>query len=519
MRVLLKKGLSVLLILSMLLSFIVLQASAARSDAPTVFLYGYGAMLVSDKTDISSETIFPVQMPEDFASQVVEKVKQPIAKGVLLNQWDDFHRVVIDSVCELYEPFALNENGDLRDNSGNPYAVYTYPLNDRRSDGGYDLFTYNFSYDWRLDPFAVAESLHTYIQEVCKATGYDKVNLVGRCLGCNIIMTYLQMYGSDYVDQVCYYAPGFSGFECMEAFFSGDINFDVDAIPDYFDHAGRAQLAPGDNPPYDLLITALQFLNAAKMLNVAEPIFDKYLVPEFKKYILPEIMRRTFGTLPGMWSFIGEDAYEEAKDVIFGDAKEAYAGLIEKTDRYHNEILLRAKDIVSASVDAGVETYIVVKYGSRMVPIVQNATAQSDSTVCTSNSSLGAYTAPLYGTFADSFVEGVQVGNGGKYLAPDRQIDASTCLLPDHTWFIKNLYHHENPDQVDDMIAALFNHDGYTSVFDLEQYPQYLIYDRDTDSVSLLSAESPVSKAPKYSFFKKLFDFWKLLFSFLKKNG
>ena len=69
------------------------------------------------------------------------------------------------------------------------------------------------------------------------------------------------------------------------------------------------------------------------------------------------------------------------------------------------------------------------------------------------------------------------------------------------------------------MIADLFNDDGYTSVFDLEQYPQYQIYDSETGSLSPLSAESPVSKAAKYSFFKKLVEFLKQLFSLLKNKG
>ena len=514
-----RKALSVILVIAVLFSFAALTVSAENFTAvPTVYLYGYGSVLYEDKTDSSSKVIFPVAVPDNFASEVVDKVKGPISKGVLLNDWDEFHQVVVDTVCDIYSGFALDENGEVTDQSGNIYANYSYPLDDRKNASGYELNTYNYSYDWRIDPFEVADGLHEYIEEVCKATGYDKVNLIGRCLGGNIILAYLKVYGYSQVDQICFYAPGFQGFECIGALFSGDIVFDVDALPDYFDQAGRAQLSSGDNPTYDLLVTALEFLNAAKTLNVAKPVFNHYLIPEFRQYILPEIMRRTFGTLPSFWSFIGDEYYDQAMQVIFGGYEETYAGIIEKANRYHNEVMAHTGDLINDSVANGVETYIVAKYGSRMVPIVKNADVQSDSTVTTANSSHGAATAPLYGSFSDDFVKGIQTANGGKYLSADHQIDASSCLLPDHTWLIKNLFHHENPDQVEKMIAAFFDYDGYMSVFDQEVYPQYLNYDRDTDSISPLSSDASASKAPKYSFFKSLIALIKLIITVLKNS-
>ena len=514
-----RKTIAMVLVLTLLASFAALTVTAANyTSAPTVYLYGYGSVLNEDKTDPGSRVIFPAAMPDNFASEVVNKVKGPLAKGVVLNDWDAFHRVVVDTVCDMYSGFALDENGEVTDKSGNIYENYTYPLNDRKTESGYELNTYNYSYDWRMDPFEVAAGLKEYVEYVCEATGYDKVNLIGRCLGCNIILAYVQTYGCERVDQICFYAPGFQGFECIGALFSGDIVFDPDALPDYFDKAGRAQLSSDDNPTYDLLVTALEFLNAAKTLHVAKPIFDHYLVPEFQKYILPEIMRRTFGTFPSFWSFIGDEYYDQSMQVIFGGYEDVFAGVIEKANRYHNEIMAHTGDIISACVAEGVETYIVSKYGSRMVPIINNPTVQSDSTVTTANSSHGATTAPLYGTFSADFVKGIQTANAGKYLSADHQIDASSCLLPDHTWFVKNLYHHENPEQAEKMIAALFDYEGYTSVFDLDEYPQYLIYDRDTDSISALTSDAPASKAPKYFFFKTLVELFKVIVRVLKSS-
>ncbi len=513
-----QKVLALVLVFAVLISFASITASAfSYTDVPTVYLYGYGSILNADKTDTSSKQIYPVTIPNSFASDVLDKVKGPLSKGIFLHNWEDFHRVVIDTVCGLYEDAALDQNGELHNNSGNRYANYTYPLNDRKGENGYELNTYNYSFDWRLDPFEVAAGLKEFIEQVCKATGYDRVNLMGRCLGCNIILAYVQAYGFDRVDQICFYAPGFQGFECIGALFSGEINLDPDAIPDFLDHSARAQYGGEDNPTYDLLVTALEFLNAAKTLDVAKPVFDNYLIPEFRKYILPEILRRTFGTFPSFWSFVGDEYYAKAKQTVFGGYEETYGGIIEKADRYHNDVMENAKEIIQTGLEQGVETYIVCKYGSRMGPVLKNADVQGDSTVTTANSSFGATTAPLYGTLSDSFISGIQSENGAKYLSPDHQIDATSCLLPDHTWFIKNLYHHELPESVHEMIAALFDYDGYTSVCDLEEYPQFLIYDRNQKTISPLGGDSSTVKAPNYSFFKKLIELFKLIFSLLKK--
>ena len=121
-----RKILAVLLSVAVLLSFVALTASAASfTKVPTIYLYGYGSILNADKTDITSKQIYPVTIPNSFASDVVDQVKGPLSKGIFLHNWEDFHRVVIDTVCSLYEDAALDENGELHNNSGNRYANYT----------------------------------------------------------------------------------------------------------------------------------------------------------------------------------------------------------------------------------------------------------------------------------------------------------------------------------------------------------------------------------------------------------
>lgn len=519
MNRLFRKSCALVLVLAVLVSSFALSASAIRTTGvPTVYLGGYGGQILADKYDANSEQLFSATIPDDFASTVIDRIKLPLLKGAALNQWDDFHREVIDLTVGIYGSFALDNNGEASDGSGHPAYLHTYPLPENKADS-YDLYSYYFEYDWRLDPFENADLLSEYIDAVCEATGHAQVNLAGRCLGVNIILAYVQKYGFKKVDQILCSAAGFNGFETIGALFTGEMDFDRDAIPDYLDNAGRAQMVgPDGNPTFDLIITLLEILSAAKSLNITEAVFDHYLIPEFRQYILPEFMRKTYATLPGFWSFIGEEYYDEAMELIFGGYEEEYAGIIEKADHYHYDVMLHVEDILQDAIAHGTEVYILAKYGARMVPIIKDANTQSDSTVFTSNSSLGATTAPLYGAFSDDFVRGVQTANGGKYLSPDHQIDASTCLLPDHTWFVKNLYHHEVPDSMEWMMAEILDYDGYTTIYDLEAYPQYLVFSHETSLITPMPADEPASQAPKYSIFKKMIELFKLIFTVLKNR-
>lgn len=63
-------------------------------------------------------------------------------------------------------------------------------------------------------------------------------------------------------------------------------------------------------------------------------------------------------------------------------------------------------------------------------------------------------------------------------ISPDRQIDASTCLFPYNTWFIKGLFHSDQPED--------YHFKNLTSIAygDLDitsdpEFPQYLIVDSE----------------------------------------
>ena len=61
--------------------------------------------------------------------------------------------------------------------------------------------------------------------------------------------------------------------------------------------------------------------------------------------------------------------------------------------------------------------------------------------VSVKRSSFGATTGTIYHDLPDEYLAERTAAGFGDYLSPDGQIDASTCLFPESTWFIKGSSH------------------------------------------------------------------------------
>ena len=58
-------------------------------------------------------------------------------------------------------------------------------------------------------------------------------------------------------------------------------------------------------------------------------------------------------------------------------------------------------------------------------------------------------------------------------ISPDNKIDASTCLFPFNTWFIKGLDHAQKNEDYHKVLAAVAY--GDLDVYSDDEYPQYLM--------------------------------------------
>ena len=188
---------------------------------------------------------------------------------------------------------------------------------------------------------------------------------------------------------------------------------------------------------------------------------------------------------------VGEEYYEEAKSVVFDGADmEAYADFIELIDSYHYNVQIPAEEIIARQYEEdGVEYYNITKYGMQAIPVTENTDVISDSYVDVTGASLGATTGTISTNLSDDYLAIAEINGTDGYISLDKKIDASTCLYPDQTWFIKNLKHTEFPDEVNLLMAEMINNPGF-SIDSNENYPQYLVYDVETQTISPMGEDN-----------------------------
>ena len=86
-----------------------------------------------------------------------------------------------------------------------------------------------------------------------------------------------------------------------------------------------------------------------------------------------------------------------------------------------------------------IDFFIIAKYNFPDYPLYEGATAQSDGNTTVVRQSFGATCAEYGKSFPADYQQ--QKYQETNMISPDGMIDASTCLFPYNTWFIKGLFH------------------------------------------------------------------------------
>lgn len=87
--------------------------------------------------------------------------------------------------------------------------------------------------------------------------------------------------------------------------------------------------------------------------------------------------------------------------------------------------------------------------------------------------SFGATSSKVTEKLSDKYIAAQTEKGLGKYISPDKQVDASTCLFPETTWIIKNA-DHVFPEAIH-VLALNFIREDY-DVNTSAVYPQFLNY-------------------------------------------
>lgn len=493
-----KKLVSVFLALIMMLTVLTpicsVSASAASYkllDIPVVRIFGDGEPLYNK----DGEKIFhfsemasiggSIEKSELYSS-VINVVMPFLIEGLGTGNFDRYYAALEKEIGELFAEARLDENGNAAEGQGVSQERIRTMENWLKNPKCRDFI---FWYDWRLDPYESAASLKEYIERIKAVTGKDKVSVQSFCLGTSVIVAYIEKYGTDDLYGVSFDSSVVGGAEIISEPISGKFRINGNAINRFLADCnanGTFKVDEFVNQTLDLLV------KTGVLGSVVGTVREKLYYKLFEG-VTSALALSTFFTWPVYWSAVTEDDYDNAMNYVFGkegsEKRVKYAGLIEKLDNYDVKVRQKLPEILKQVEADGVKIVVFAKYGYQIVPIIESADAVADQYVSASRASFGATTSTVYGTLDEDYIVNRLAEEKGKYISPDKQIDASTCLFPEYTWFAKGVSHSDRPDAEYEILYAAMRADRQLTVDDFK-YSQFMVYDNDTKVMSAMTEEN-----------------------------
>ena len=466
-----KKSLSLLLVLIMVMSLAVPAfakptewISQSLSDIPVIRISGDGEKLV----DENGNKVFHYK---DFASILGDDDEEEeedsalltsianilipfLVDGLLNDNWDPYYKNLQAEISELFENSLLDKNGNAQFGTGlrqeridkmnrtrhndqawrNPDRTIKYYVHDR----------YWFYYDWRLDPIETAAELKSFIDDILDSTGCEEVGIVASCLGTNVVTAYLAVYpehAAGSIRGIAYDGSVVGGAEMLSEAISGKFNVDAAAINRTLKDCAAIGMFDIDG----FINTTIEMLDRTGVLDSVIGKTKEWIYYKLVEGVTSALALSTFYTWPNYWACVSPEDYETAKNYVFGpegsEKRTEYAGLIAKLDNYDRVVRQRIPEILTNAVSSGVNFGVISKYGFQTLPICETNYLVSDQFASVGRSSFGATTGTIYTDLSDDYIASRVEKGFGRYISPDKQIDASTCLFPNQTWFIKGSSH------------------------------------------------------------------------------
>lgn len=495
--------LSVVLVFSLIVpAFGGANITESRSQIPVIRISGDGEPLY----DAEGNKIFHYREFGNLISSgegggdtelyksIAEMVIPALIKGFITDNWDDLYMILETEIGKIFETALLDENGNVTNGSGLSQTRKDQMEHKRHTDlkgdkGYYDCYEYWFYYDWRLDPMETADEFHQYIQDVKAATGCEKVGVIATCLGTNVFMAYVSKYGVDDIQGVGIDGSVVGGAEILSEVVCAKFDVAPPALMRVLRDVEALGLFHIDEFVMETIEMLVQTGILEGVISTTENIFyDKLIAGATSAVALS-----AFYTWPNYWACVSAEDYEDAKYYVFGEEgsekRIKYAGLIEKLDNYDVAVRQRVPELVQSIKDGGANIGIISKYGYQMIPICASADKVSDQFASVERSSFGATTTTVYETFTDEYIAQREAEGLGHYISPDKHIDASTCVLPEHTWFIKGSSHSNWTSYELKMLYDICSADRQLT-FDDFPYSQFMVYDNDTDTLSPMTTEN-----------------------------
>ena len=460
---------------------------SAAGATPLVIVDGFNSTKLYKNFGTENETEAFFGDDTDVETMITEVggafITGCIKYGLADKDFEVFSQSFIPTLNKYFEPIAYNTDGTPKDTTIGFYrttdSIADYSAEEKanlttfatETAKGYgEENTYNFSYDWRADPVEVAEELNDFIGEIKVKTNSRKVNVVALSLGSAIVLAYLAEHGGRSINNLVFASPAWQGTSLVGNLFSGNVELDIYAVENY--------LVKSADVSATTHIAAYIISFIASYEGLSHEYFGD--LNATLQGVLPYVYRDTLiplmAGMPGLWALVPDEDFVAAKDFLFPEGVDANLEAI--INKYH-DIQIDAKNIIEDAEDDGMNFGIVLGYNRQMVPINEEY-EQSDEVIDVANMSGGA-TCALYLQAYDDWgqVYNQKIKDGHNHVSWDYKIDASTCMFPEQTWFIKNMKHsgyNLQEGTLDTILWLLNAKEQYTVFSDKENHPQFSLY-------------------------------------------
>ncbi|MBE6774894.1 MAG: hypothetical protein E7543_01740 [Ruminococcaceae bacterium] len=479
-----KKIISVLLSVIMLFGVFSVTVSAEQqeyTDYPVILVPGYISAVLyrtdaetGEKIIVWDDPVAQVSEGGDLAS-VLPDAKTYLSEGnvepLAEKLSEGFNRIFAEAKCNpdgtsLYDISTwldTAEDGNyaaLKEKYPDGKHQYEKEMLDAIGEKIGDENVYIYTGDFRMGAIELAEDLHGFIDDVIAHNNslraekgkapIDRVNLFAVSHGGQVSGAYLALYGHEgKVNNAVLTCPALGGAGIAYDVFNTEVSFDEVGLLTFIQHGF-------------MLDEDLEILLMAQQLGFIDELVEA-LFPRVAEII---------GCWGSLWDFIPPEQYESVKAKLLDE--EVHAGLIEKSDRMHYEIMSRDGENsyekgFKAAQATGTNIYIISGYDNK---IITGMEVSSDAILPTAGST-GATVAPLGQRFADGYTQ--KADTGFYQVSPSMTLDASTSYLPEHTWFVENYYHGMTvkDEFTHSLMEKLLLNDEAYDVNSMAEYPQF----------------------------------------------
>ena len=336
------------------------------------------------------------------------------------------------------------------------------PISDLMEVIGEDhLYFYTYNSFGNLDE--ITKGLYDFIQLAKKETGHDKVNIVPISQGgtlCNNLLEYYPDVMND-LHRIVYAVPALDGTELMSKIFKNGINDADDAL-------------------YGYMMPSLLGEETGALVNVLIRILPKAALKNAIHVTVEHLMNYFIKNCTCLWAFVTAEDYPELAERYLSGEENAV--IRAQTDAYQQARVNSDANILKA-IENGVEVFNISNYNYPLYTISDAwDDVNADGIIDLNSTGMGTYSLGVDKTLPEGYV---QQGNSfgtcadpenHNHIDPHNLIDASTSLLPDHTFYYYNGDHEHtgSDDALIGLVERLLIDDSFKDVYSYpDEFPQF----------------------------------------------